>query len=76
MSWEAVRGRLGEASLPQCFRLAIHLVQLKNRCKVKYLTKQEQIVLCLILVLVLMGWAVKCYRMSLRSVPAAVSVNS
>ena len=30
--------------------------------QVKYLTKQEQIVLCLILALVLAGWAVKVYR--------------
>ncbi|HZM03804.1 MAG TPA: hypothetical protein VFC44_12400 [Candidatus Saccharimonadales bacterium] len=28
----------------------------------KYLTKQEQMVLCLVLALVLTGWAVKTYR--------------
>lgn len=31
-------------------------------CKMKNLTKQEQFVLCLILFLVLTGWAVKVYR--------------
>jgi hypothetical protein len=31
-------------------------------CKLKNLTKQEQFVLCLILLLVLTGWAVKVYR--------------
>jgi hypothetical protein len=30
--------------------------------RVSYLTKQEQMVLCLILALVLAGWAVKTYR--------------
>jgi hypothetical protein len=29
---------------------------------VKYLTRQEQFVLCLIFALLLMGWAVKMYR--------------
>ncbi len=31
-------------------------------CKMRNLTKQEQFVLCLILFLVLTGWAVKVYR--------------
>jgi hypothetical protein len=37
---------------------------------VKYLTKQEQIVLCLILALVLAGWAVKVYRAAHPAKPA------
>ena len=37
---------------------------------VNLLTKQEQIVLCLILVLLLTGWAVKTYRTA--HPPAAV----
>jgi cell division protein FtsL len=37
---------------------------------VKYLTKQEQIVLCLILALVLAGWAVKVYRTAHPARPA------
>jgi len=38
---------------------------------VKYLTKQEQFVLCLILALVLAGWAVKVYRTAHPSDAAA-----
>jgi hypothetical protein len=37
---------------------------------VKYLTKQEQFVLCLIIALVLTGWAVKVYRAAHPSAPA------
>jgi hypothetical protein len=37
---------------------------------VKYLTKQEQFVLCLILALVLAGWAVKAYRPAHPAAPA------
>jgi hypothetical protein len=38
--------------------------------QVKYLTKQEQMVLCLTITLVLTGWAVKVYRTAHPSVPA------
>jgi hypothetical protein len=37
--------------------------------QVKYLTKQEQIVLCLTIALVLTGWAVKAYRAAHPSAP-------
>ena len=37
---------------------------------VKYLTKQEQFVLCLTIALVLAGWAVKVYRAAHPPVPA------
>jgi hypothetical protein len=40
---------------------------------VKYLTKQEQLALCLAIALVLAGWAVKTYR--LAHTPVAVAVN-
>jgi len=36
---------------------------------VKYLTKEEQIVLCLTIALVLAGWAVKVYRAAHPSAP-------
>jgi hypothetical protein len=38
--------------------------------EVNYLTKQEQIVLCLTIALVLTGWAVKVYRTAHPSAPA------
>jgi hypothetical protein len=37
--------------------------------QVKYLTKQEQFVLCLVIALVLAGWAVKAYRAAHLSAP-------
>ncbi len=40
---------------------------------VKYLTKQEQLVLCIVLGLLLTGWAVKTYR--LAHPPATVPVQ-
>lgn len=40
---------------------------------VKFLTKQEQIVLCLVMILLLTGWAVKAYR---TAHPGVVSVAS
>jgi hypothetical protein len=43
---------------------------------VKYLTKQEQIVLCLVIALVLTGWAVKVYRAAHPSAPAAWNQKS
>jgi hypothetical protein len=39
---------------------------------VKNLTKQEQFVLCLVVVLLLVGWAVKAYRASHRPAPLAL----
>ncbi|HWD18311.1 MAG TPA: hypothetical protein VHB20_03465 [Verrucomicrobiae bacterium] len=42
----------------------------------KCLTKQEQFVLCVVVVLLVTGWAVKAYRTSHRPVPAAVSQKS
>jgi hypothetical protein len=38
-------------------------------CKMKFLTKQEQFVLCLILLLLLTGWAVKAYRTAQTPMP-------
>ena len=37
---------------------------------VSHLTKQEQLVLCIILSLLLTGWAVKAYRAAHPAVPA------
>jgi len=37
--------------------------------QVKYLTKQEQIVLCLTIALLLTGWAVKVYRTAHPAAP-------
>jgi len=44
--------------------------RIRYNTRVNLLTKQEQIVLCLILVLLLTGWAVKTYRTA--HPPAAV----
>jgi hypothetical protein len=52
------------------------LVDAERWRNVKYLTKQEQIVLCLILALVLMGWAVKSYRTTRRAAPTVIHANS
>jgi hypothetical protein len=40
---------------------------------VKFLTKQEQMVLCLVIILLLTGWAVKAYR---TAHPGAASLAS
>jgi hypothetical protein len=37
---------------------------------VKSLTKQEQFVLCIVMLLLLVGWAVKAYRAAHRPGPA------
>lgn len=42
----------------------------------KNLTKQEQLVLCLILLLVLTGWAVKVYRTAHPPITANVQQKS
>jgi hypothetical protein len=43
---------------------------------VRYLSRQEQIVLCLIIVLVLMGWAVKVYRATHPAAPVVLRLTS
>jgi hypothetical protein len=42
---------------------------------VNRLTKQEQLVLCVVLGLLLTGWAVKAYRMAHLAAPAAESAK-
>ncbi len=55
----------GKTSSPQIVLLVIFSLEIGGRAyiaAVKFLTKQEQLALCLIFVLLLTGWAVKTWR--------------
>jgi hypothetical protein len=54
---------------------ACRSVILRYLAGMSYLTKQEQMVLCIVLLLLLTGWAVKTYRVAHPPVAAVQSAK-